>query len=110
MPQPLPEIEEDTRPIYYLWAYNPQDASVVITHNEDSPESKAVTHDELAPENKHPGRLNGYAYSIKGGYRITDEDGHKIEDPFVIEQIRKAIREEVKEKPKSHPRYHGKPT
>jgi hypothetical protein len=99
--------EHDVRPIYYLWVYNPMDASVTITHNEDRPNALAATHDEILPELDHPGRLNGFAYAIKGGYRITDEHSKAIEDPFIIRQVSKALKKEETYQAQSHPRYHG---
>jgi len=81
-------------PLYWLFCYNPMDASVTITHNEDRPRAEAVTHEDIAPEVVHPGRINGFAYKIQGGFRITDDRSRKIEDPFITSQVTKALKKE----------------
>lgn len=96
-------------PIYWLWAFDPEDGHVVVEHNEGRSRSEAKTHDELAPEITHPARLNGFAYKIQGGYRITDEDHKKIDDPFVIKQVLTALKGEQSHKPLPHIRHHGMP-
>lgn len=97
-------------PIYWLWVFDPESGHVTIHHNEDSSRAEAKTHDEVAPEVTHPGRLNGYAYKIQGGYRITTDDHKKLEDPFVVKQVIAALKGEQPHKPLPHIRNHGMPT
>lgn len=82
-------------PIVWLWVFDPQTAKVTITHNEDRPPAEAVTHKELAPEATHPGRVQGYAYHIKGGFRITDDKHKAVTDPYITEHVRKALKAEA---------------
>jgi len=88
----LPKQEEYDGPIYWLWTFSPKSAKVTITHNDDRPRAHAMTHDDLEPGD--PERLKGYAYKIKGGYRITDDEHKKIVDPFIINQVLKALKDE----------------
>lgn len=81
-------------PLYWLWTFDPQDGKVVITHNEDRHRAHAVTHQELAPEVTHPERLNGYAYKIRDGYRITTDEHRPVEDPFILKQVLTALKQE----------------
>lgn len=94
----------DDRPVYYLWTYEPPldhtegNGKVYMDHNEDKHPAHHMTHDELAPQVTHPDKVHGYAYSIEGGWRITDDD-HKEVDPFIVRQILKALRSRHPEKP-----------
>ena len=81
-------------PIYWLWTFDPIHDRVTITHNEDRPRALAATHDDLAPEVTHPGRIDGYAYKIQGGYRITNDEHRKIDDPHIVQLVRRALIEE----------------
>jgi hypothetical protein len=83
--------EADDRPIYYLWKFDPIEAKVHITHNEDRHSAEHVTHQSWATHITHPDHLKGYAYSIKGGWRITDDDHNEVKDPFVIRRILAAL-------------------
>lgn len=83
-------------PIYHLWVFDPMNGQVTITHNEDRPRAQAFTHDDFATEVTHPNRVSGYAYKIQGGYRITDDEHRKVEDPHIIQQVRRALNQETK--------------
>lgn len=97
-------------PIYWLWSFDPTDGHVVVHSNDGAPRAQAKTHDELAPEITHPERLNGYAYKIQGGYRITTDDHKKLEDPYVVKAVLSALKGEQPKKPLPHIRHHGMPT
>lgn len=96
-------------PLYWLFSFDPQDGHVVITQNDDRSRSEAVTHSELAPEITHPARLNGFAYKIRGGYRITDDESKKLTDQFVIKKVLAALKGQQPSKPLPHIRPHGFP-
>ena len=99
--------EKDDRPFYYLWTFDPTNSKIYIDHNEHRYPAEALTHDTLAPHVTHPDRVYGYAYSIKGGWRITDDE-HNEAAPFIVERVLAALR---KEHPPTlpHPRSHGAP-
>jgi hypothetical protein len=101
--------EPDDRPVYYLWTFDPVDGKIHIDHNEGRPAHAHVTHATLAPHVTHPERVHGYAYSIKGGWRITDADHKKVDDPFVIKRVLAALKQEHPPAPLPHVRYHGSP-
>ncbi len=83
---------EDGRPLYTLFVFDPDTGKATIEANDCHP-ARAKTHGELCPEVDHPGRIDGYAYKIKRGWRITDDDHKEIEDHFVVAQVLKALRE-----------------
>jgi hypothetical protein len=105
---PKPSIESPYEgPIYFLWSFNPQNAKVTLVHNDDIPPAHHKTHSEIDPENVNPGRLNGYAYKIRGGYRITDDEGHPV-DPFVSKRVLTLLRGHEPKDPLPHIPYHHK--
>lgn len=89
----------------YLWVYDPQEA---VVHVKPFGDHGYPIHDEMHPEITHPDRYQGYAYAIGGGWRIEDEDGHKVEDPYTLKKILSALKgEHPVELP--HIRQHGDP-
>lgn len=104
----MPHHDPYIGPLYWLWVFDPQDGKVHITHNEDRPAAQHVTHGEFASEVTHPAQVRGFAYKIQGGFRITDLDSKKVNDPNITERVRKALKDE-QAKPEPHPRHHGMP-
>lgn len=84
------EEEDDDRPIYYLWTWDPEEDKIHMDHNEDRQYADYLTHETLAPSVHHPDKVHGYAYSIKGGWRITD-DSHKEVDKHISHLVWKAL-------------------
>ena len=80
-------------PFKYLWVFDPMDASVHIEHNEDRHPAHHLTHKDIAPQASHPGRLEGYAFKLEGGWRIMDTDGKVVDDPYITERIRKELKQ-----------------
>lgn len=89
------EVEEETwkGPVYCLWVFDPMTDRVTVDHNKGRHRAKAVTHSDMCPEVLHPGRLNGYANKIQGGWRITTDDHKLVEDPHVIKKVRESLRQ-----------------
>lgn len=83
-------------PFKWLWVFNPMDASVHLTHNEDRHPAHHVTHKDIAPEATHPGRLEGYAFHIGGGWRIMTIEGKVVDDPYITEKIRLTLNRETR--------------
>ena len=100
----LPKISSDGAddPIYYLWVYDPQEDKVRVEHNEGKHRATKIDHGRLAEETPHPGRVHGYAYRIRGGYRITDWDHSPVSDPH----IKVLVQDELAGNSQPH-RHHG---
>lgn len=98
-------VEEDDRPVYWLWTFDPEKDQIIIDHNENRHPADHLTHDTLAPHVHHPDKVHGYAYAIKGGYRVTDDD-HKKPDTHVEHLVLQALRGEHPEPPLPSIRYH----
>jgi hypothetical protein len=97
--------EPYTGPIYWAWSFNPQTAKVTLIHNDDTHPSKHRTHADIDLENTDPGRVNGYAYKIRGGYRITNDE-HKPVDPFISKRVLTLLRGHEPKDPLPHIPYH----
>lgn len=78
-------------PLYYRWALAPSTGDVILSHNHEAHPARVRTHTDLAAEVNEPGASHGYAYRIKGGWRLHDYDHKAIEDPFVHAQVVKAL-------------------
>lgn len=108
----LPKVadsEDDNRPTYFLWSFDPDTGKAHLHHNEDEPLSHAKTHREMAPHIHHPERIDGYAYSIKGGWRITTNDHKEVKDRYIVKRVLDALRGEHPEPPLPHLSYHRIP-
>jgi hypothetical protein len=104
------EHEVDDRPVYYLWTFDPEgNGKIYIDHNEDRHPADALTHQTLAPHVTHPETVHGYAYSIKGGWRITDNHHNQVKGPegaYIVRRVEQALRGEHPEPPLPSIRYH----
>lgn len=99
----------------YLWVYEPPEhegkegkihlANARTEHPADFP-----THEDIATHVHHPDRRDGYAYEIKGGWRLTDSHHKSIrDDPYLEKLILAALRQEDPPQPLPRIRYHGDP-
>lgn len=80
--------------LHYLFVYNPIDGDVEIEYNDVDNPIDARHHTEIKPHISHPGRIDGYIFKIKGGYRIVNNDMKPIEDSFVMGRIMKQLKED----------------
>lgn len=97
MPQPpkefidlLPKqavIEPQEGPTYWLFVFDPHTGDVIVEDNDNRPRYQAITHGDLAERIPHPGRIHGYVYRIRGGYRVTDWEHRPITDPYIVRQV-----------------------
>src|ERR1019366_5104391 len=94
-------------PLYWLFSFDPQTAKVVLIHNEDTHPAHHKTHDEIAPEITHPNRVDGYAYKIRGGYRITDIEHRPVDDAFITKRVLTLLRGHTPKEPLPHIPYHN---
>lgn len=99
----LPKLAADPEsgPIYHLWAYDPFNDKVHLEHNEGRHRADAIDHSHLADRIPSPDRVHGFAYRIKGGYRITSWDHRPVDDQHILKLVEKALRHEA------HERHHG---
>lgn len=85
---PKVAVEREEGPLYFLWVFDPDSGEVILEHNEDRHAAEHVDHGHLAERVKHPDKVHGYAYKIRGGWRITTWDHKPVDDPFVVKQVR----------------------
>lgn len=97
----LPKVAGLNGPMYHLWVFNPEDGSVLIETPEDKKRVEQRYHAELAEDVPHPDRVHGYAYVIRGGWRITDWEHRPIEDPYIRNTVARALdgKEQKRHKP-----------
>lgn len=74
-------------PLYYRWAFDPRDG-VILSSNDDDHAFRLPYHRDLGGGKA---QVNGYAYRIRGGWRLTDWEHRPLEDPFVISSVVKAL-------------------
>lgn len=102
LPPHLAAEDEDDRPVYVLWTFDPDTAEVYMDHNEDKHPAHHVTHTTLAPHVHHPEAVHGFAYSIEGGWRITNDEHSEVKDPYVVRKVVQKLREKYPEEPLPH--------
>jgi hypothetical protein len=101
--------EPDPGPIQHLWVYNPVENVVHITHNDGRHPAYRITHKDHHPEITHESALRGFAFKIKGGWRIVDRESKEIDDPYVVSLVVRKLEGKPNPTPEEHPRYHGLP-
>ena len=91
----LPETKIAARPpgepVYYLWVFDPQEDQVIIEHNEERHPAEHIDHSDLEKRVLHPEKVQGYAYPIEGGYRVTDTKHHAVEDKHIVDLVRRTL-------------------
>lgn len=107
-----PEGESDPD-LEFLWVYEPpahegEEGKIHLENADAEDPLDDPTHETMATHVTHPDRVEGYAYTIKGGWRITNDE-HKGVDPYIKRLVLKALRGEVPTPPLPHIRYHGDP-
>jgi hypothetical protein len=81
-------------PLYVLWVFDPVTARVTLESNDGKHPADHISHPDLAGREGifHPSRVEGYAYHIQNGWRITDSEHRPVEDPFIINEVLKSLR------------------
>lgn len=102
-------VQADDRPYMWLWVYDPESGQATVDHSEDKPAAHFLSHKTFARHIHHPDQVRGYANPIQGGWRIMDDEGKKVEDPYIIRQIQVALRKQHPKPPLPSIRYHGDP-
>jgi hypothetical protein len=87
----LPKVASLNGPLYHLWVFDPEKDRVIIETPEEKPRSEHRYHVDLAEDVPHPERVHGYAYPIKGGWRITDWEHRPIEDPHIKQVVKRTL-------------------
>lgn len=91
LPKTGAEAESADEPIYHLWVYDPSTDKVHLEHNRDRHAAEHVDHSHLGLLVTHPDRVHGYAYRIRGGFRITDWEHRPVDDPHILRQVKHAL-------------------
>lgn len=81
-------------PLYYRWTYSPKDDKVHIRHNEMGHPVDIQTHSDIEDWLGEKGLIHGFAYKIKGGWRLTNDEHRAVDDPFISKQVIKALRDD----------------
>jgi hypothetical protein len=106
---PGKSTDPDPGPIQWLWVYDPVENAVHIAHNEGRHPAFRITHKDHHPEVTHESALRGFAFKIKGGWRIVDRDSKEIDDPYIVRLVVEKLEDKPDRQPEEHPRYHGLP-
>jgi hypothetical protein len=106
---PGKDTSPERRAATYLWVYDPAEDKLYVDHNEDKHPAHRITHAEFHQEVDHPNAVRGFAYSIKGGWRITDRDHKEVEDPYLIKLVVSTLDGAPLPTHPAHPRHHGMP-
>jgi hypothetical protein len=102
--------DPDPGPIQFLWVYDPVENEVHVDHNEDRHPTERITHKDFKTDVTHESAVRGFAYRIKGGWRITDRDSQEVKDPYIVKLVIAALKGEPAAQPGPHPRPHGMPS
>jgi len=90
-----------SKEIDHIWIFDPRTAEVHISDDHDKERRHKTHHKGLAEKvDHHPSRVHGYAYRIRGGWRVTDWD-HKAVDRFIGKKVVEALREKESDAPSS---------
>jgi hypothetical protein len=80
----LPGLEDKTSavpPVYYRWSFDPK-VGVALSHNEGKIDALMNYRDGSTADS-----VDGYAYRIGNGWRLTDREHRPVEDPYVVSQV-----------------------
>jgi hypothetical protein len=105
---PSQNHEPDPGPLQYLWLYSPVDNVVHIAHNEGRHPAYRITHKDHHPEITHESSLRGFAFKIKGGWRIVDRASKELDDPYIVKMVMSKLESKPNLTPPEHSLYHGK--
>ena len=98
----LPKPQRLNGPIYYLWLFDPQTGHVTVENTDGVPRANQRYHVDLAEDVPHPERVQGYAYPIRGGYRVTDWEHRPVDDPYIVNQVVRTLDHENYKTPENH--------
>jgi len=104
---PGQDTTPDPGPIQHLWVYDPVENVVHITHNEGRHPAYRITHKDHHPEITHESSLRGFAFKIKGGWRIVDRASKELDDPYVTKRVVLALEGKPNSESMPHPFYHA---
>lgn len=89
----LPKLaaEREEGPLYFLWVFNPDNDEVTVEHNEGRHPATHVDHGHLAERISSPERIHGFAYKIRGGWRVMTWEHQPVDDPHILKQVKLAL-------------------
>lgn len=88
---PQVKVAKESGPVYYLWVFDPHTGAVHVEHNEGRHKAEHLDHGHMAEKVQHPERIHGFAYRIKGGWRITTWEHRAVDDPFIFNAVKRAL-------------------
>lgn len=88
---PKTSLDREEGPIYFLWVFDPETGEVTLEHNEGRHAAEHVDHGHLAERVVHPDRVHGFAYKIRGGWRVTTWEHRPVDDPFILRKVKQAL-------------------
>ena len=78
-------------PLYYRWVFSPESGEVELSHNQEGHPAEIPYHEQLADKINRANVVNGYAYRIGNGWRLSDDEHKPVEDPYVVSQVMRAL-------------------
>ena len=104
-----PKEAKDKRPHMYLWVFDPETNHVHVEDGKSDHPANFPLHGTMAEHVTHPDRVDGYAFAIKNGWRIVDDELGEV-DGYIKERVKKALQGEHPAPPLPSIRYHGDPS
>lgn len=90
--QPIPSyMRMGAAPMYYRWTFSPDTGEVEVGHNDEDHPALVRYHNQLADKIDRAHVVNGYAYRISDGWRLSDDEHRPLEDPYVVSQVLRAL-------------------
>lgn len=80
-------------PLYYRWVYSPSKGVTLGTNQDDHP-ALVKYHQELGGDINDTDLTHGYAYPIINGWRLSDLDHQAVGDPYIVNQVVRALNQE----------------
>lgn len=84
------EASATTAPLYYRWVYSPS-KGVTLGSNQDDHPALVKYHQGLGGDINDTDLTHGYAYPIINGWRLSDLDHQPVEDPYIVNQVVRAL-------------------
>lgn len=90
--QPIPSyMRMGAAPLYYRWTFSPDTGEVEVGHNDEDHPALVRYHEQLADKLNRADVINGYAYRITDGWRLSDDEHKPLEDPYIVSQVLRAL-------------------
>lgn len=88
-----PVMAAQIQPLYFRWVYSPSKGVTLGTNADDHP-ALVKYHQALGGDINDNDLTHGYAYPIINGWRLTDLDHQAVQDPYIVNQVVRALNHE----------------